>query len=41
MFRVVNNRGFQLTFENGITISVMFGGGCYCKNNNKRYDSEI
>jgi len=26
------NKGFQLTFENGLTISVQFGAGNYCAN---------
>lgn len=25
------NRGFQMTFENGLTISVQFGSGNYCE----------
>ena len=28
------NKGFQLTFENGLTISVQFGSGNYCSNRN-------
>jgi len=31
-FRIYTNKGFQLTFENGLTISVMFGTGNYCEN---------
>ena len=27
------NKGFQLTFENGLTISVQFGSGNYCERN--------
>jgi len=30
MFKSTYNRGFQLTFENGITVSVQFGTGNYC-----------
>lgn len=30
MFKVINDKGFQLTFNNGLTISVMFGQGNYC-----------
>lgn len=32
-FKSTNNRGFQMTFENGWTISVQFGHGNYCDNN--------
>ena len=31
-FRVTGNRGFQMQFENGWTISVQFGYGNYCGN---------
>ena len=31
MFTSTYNRGFHLTFENGITISVQFGTGNYCE----------
>lgn len=31
-FKLIPNKGFQLTFENGNTISVMFGIGNYCSN---------
>ena len=34
-FKLIPNKGFQLTFENGNTISVMFGVGNYCSNRNK------
>jgi hypothetical protein len=30
MFRSVSNKGFQVTFENGWTVSVQFGSGNYC-----------
>lgn len=30
-FNVVNDKGFQLTFSNGCTVSVMFGSGNYCE----------
>lgn len=29
-FTSTHNRGFQMTFENGISISVQFGVGSYC-----------
>ena len=32
MFASTNNKGFQLKFENGWTISVQFGCGNYCDN---------
>ena len=32
-FNSTNNKGFQMTFENGWTISVQFGYGNYCQNN--------
>ena len=34
-FVSTENRGFQLTFDNGWTISVQFGKGNYCSNRNK------
>lgn len=33
MFKSTRNKGFQMTFENGWTISVHFGYGNYCENN--------
>lgn len=30
-FRVTSHRGFQLTFENGWTVSVQFGPSNYCQ----------
>jgi len=27
-----SKRGFSITFENGWTVSVQFGPGCYCSN---------
>lgn len=32
MFKITKHRGFQITFENGWTVSVQFGGGMYCDN---------
>lgn len=32
MFKVVNNKGFQMEFPNGWTASVMFGSTNYCTN---------
>ena len=31
MFKVFPNKGFQMTFKNGWTVSVMFGSGNYCE----------
>ena len=31
-FKSTRNKGFQMTFENGWTISVQFGYGNYCDN---------
>jgi hypothetical protein len=36
MFKITDGRGFQMTFENGWTVSVQFGFGNYCEN---QYDS--
>lgn len=32
MFRITDGRGFQMTFDNGWTVSVQFGYGNYCEN---------
>ena len=32
MFRISSGKGFQMTFENGWTVSVQFGNGNYCEN---------
>ena len=34
MFTSTFNKGFQITFENGWTISVQYGSGNYCENRN-------
>ena len=34
MFKVTNNKGFAMTFANGYTVSVQWGGGNYCDNRN-------
>lgn len=43
MIKSTQNKGFSLTFENGITISVQFGTINYCerKNNSSPYKSEM
>jgi hypothetical protein len=30
MFKIMNNKGFHMTFDNGFTISVQFGKENYC-----------
>lgn len=40
MFKVVNEKGFQIKFENGLTISVMFGSGNYCANRTTKLESK-
>ena len=32
MFEICNNKGFLVTFPNGITLSTQFGGGDFCMN---------
>ena len=32
MFTLINGQGFQLSFHNGYTLSIMFGHGNYCDN---------
>ena len=32
MFQICDSKGFQMTFENGVTLSVQFGPGNYCEN---------
>lgn len=34
MFRINDNRGFQIQFDNGYTVSVQFGPGNYSSNYN-------
>lgn len=35
MFKITMGKGFQMTFDNGLTISVQCGAGNYCDNRNK------
>lgn len=35
MFKITGNRGFHITFPNGITLSTQFGWGNYCNNYDK------
>lgn len=37
-FASTGNRGFQMTFKNGMTISVQFGAGNYCSRRNFNSD---
>jgi len=39
MIRSTQNRGFQMEFKNGITISVQFGTMNYCKRKNETLES--
>ena len=34
MIKIIRGKGFHLTFENGLTISVQIGYGNYCENYN-------
>ena len=38
MIKINGNRGFQITFENGWTVSVQIGAGCYCANKDNKDD---
>lgn len=40
MFNIIPDKGFQITFANGNTVSVMFGEGNYCANQ-RAYDCPI
>jgi hypothetical protein len=40
MFRVINSRGFQMTFKNEFTISVQFGVGNYCERGRLSFEDE-
>jgi len=41
MFKVINSRGFQMTFKNGFTISVQFGVGNYCERGRLSFEDEV
>ena len=32
MFKLIDDTGFHITFENNVTVSVQFGKGHYCDN---------
>lgn len=36
MFKITDGKGFQITFENGYTVSVQFGPGNYADNYRRR-----
>lgn len=36
MFSITDNKGFQIKFANGLTVSVQFGYGNYCENRDMR-----
>jgi hypothetical protein len=38
MFVINENKGFQITFDNGYTVSVQFGPGNYGSNYNTSFD---
>lgn len=41
MFKITQNKGFQITFSNGYTVSVQFGVGNYCdKKGSGNYNEE-
>ena len=39
-FRITRQKGFHLTFDNGITLSTQFGPGNYCEHNPTPMDFE-
>lgn len=43
MIKITENKGFQMTFDNGLTISCQIGSNNYCANRdfNKRYGAEM
>lgn len=38
MLKSTMGKGFLMSFENGLTISVQWGPGNYCKNYSKKYE---
>lgn len=36
MMKIIENKGFQMTFENGLTISCQMGSSNYCSNRDFR-----
>ena len=41
MFKISDNKGFQITFENGYTVSVQFGPGNYGSNRTETYGTSM
>ncbi len=41
MFRITDNKGFQITFDNGYTVSVQFGPGNYGSNRAETYSTSM
>jgi Flp pilus assembly protein TadG len=41
MFRITDNKGFQITFDNGYTVSVQFGPGNYSSNRVETYTTSM
>lgn len=41
MFRINDNKGFQITFDNGYTVSVQFGPGNYGSNRAETYSTSM
>ena len=41
MFRITDNKGFQIKFDNGYMVSVQFGPGNYCTNRNLSFMENI
>lgn len=39
-FKITAGKGFHVTFENGITVSVQWGPGNYCDNYDERIDHD-
>ena len=40
-FKISDQKGFQITYKNGYTVSVQFGGGNYCTNRDLPYGEEV
>lgn len=40
-FRIVSGKGFHMTFNNGVTVSVQFGWGNYCDNHDNEQLSPL
>ncbi len=40
MYNITQNKGFQIEFDNGLTLSTQFGAGNYCSNNRIEFDAK-